>query len=389
LVVLGLVFWPGLTHFASHAQAPLPSPTPLPNQDRRFDLGIWLRETQPSVGETILAGYLDAASQQLNLNWVAVQLRWDYLEPQAGNLVWGSWDRFFQLAAERNLKVLVTVIGAPEWARNPQADSTALAPPADPAHLSSFLTALLTRYPNQIHALQLWEGINVWSQWGLPLQAEAYLELLAAVTPTIRALDPHLILISAALEPSSGNNPLSAIDDFTYLDNLLAGGLLTWVDCVGMQHKGYNLAPGVAFDALPPPDSSLIFRGPYETPHHSWSFYSTLTTYARKIAAQGSTTPLCVMRFGWASAQDYEAVPIPMRFALDNSLEEQAQWLLEAIELMDYQGWVWLAMLDNLNVAPEEGFSPQSPAAFYSLIRPGYGLALAWDDIAALNFRGR
>lgn len=377
-----------LVPLSTHAQNPLPTSTPIPNQDRRFDLGIYLRETQPSVNETILGGYLDAASQQLALNWVSVQLRWDYLEPEAGVYVWGSWDRFFHLTAERNLKVLVTLIGSPTWAKNPEAAPNTLAPPADPATLANFISVLLMRYPSQIHAIQLWEGVNTWPQWGLPLDANAYLSLLRASTTVIRTLDPNIVVISAALEPTSGNDPSIAIDDFTYLDSLLSLGLLETIDCLGMQHNGYNVPPSVAFDTLPP-DPNARFRGPYDNPHHSWSFYSTLTTYARKLAAQGTTIPICVTSFGWASGEDYEAIPIELRFATDNTLEEQRAWLVEAIHLMQESGLVWLAYIDNLNTAPEAGFNPDVSGVFYSLIRPNYGLALAWNDIAAMNFRAR
>jgi polysaccharide biosynthesis protein PslG len=156
---------------------------------------------------------------------------------------------------------------------------------------------------------------------------------------------------------------------------------------VGMHHNGYNVGATVAWDEVAA-DPAANYPGPFENPHPSWSFYSTLQTYANKIAVAGYDTPLCVTRFGWAVAEDLTGSPqANFEFALDNTLAEQQQWLLEAIELMQERGYVWLAFIWNLNAGPEAAFDPLNNSVAYSLIRPEYAFAPAWLAIEAMDFR--
>jgi len=352
----------------------------------RFDVGVQVRETAPNVDESIMADYMAAARQQLNLNWVGFQLRWDLVESQRGSYNWGSWDVAFNSAQRYGLKVALTVYGTPAWARPAEARIGYTPPPQDEADFLRFLETLLTRYPDHIHALEVWPRTNVQRQWDAPAEEAAprYVGLLSAVSQLRKRIAPALLLISGGLEPTGGDE--EAIDDFIFMDTLISAGLLNTVDCVGVRHNGYNIPPDAPFEAVPPDDKAR-FRGPFENPHHSWSFYSTLDTLARKVAATGLNIPLCVTHFGWATAQDLAAVPAALPFAQDNTLREQSRWTQEAIRLMQDWGFVRLALLWNLNYGPELGFDPQDPSVAYSLIRPAYAIAPAWLSLAALDFR--
>lgn len=366
---------------------PDPRLSPPPAINAQFDLGVTLRETQPNVDSSVMAGYMGAASDQLNLNWVRFQIRWDFIEPQQGQFNWANWDQVFALATEYKLAVLVNVLGSPAWARPPESDPNLMGPPHDPQLFADFVQRLLRRYPNQIHALEIWADINERANWDSVqgLQPDDYLALLRPSAQIIRRIDPDILIVSGALEPTGGIQDES-IDDFIYMDGLLAGGLLELIDCFGAQHIGYNVPPNIPWDAIPS-NPNAIFGGPFLNPHHSWSFYSTLNTYARKIAAAGYTTPLCVTRFGWGTAQDLVTVPPEIPFTGDNSLQDQAEWIMQAINLMQSWGFVRLAFIWNLNSGPEAGFDTSFSSVAYSLIRPNYTFAPVWHMIAALDFR--
>jgi hypothetical protein len=317
---------------------------------------------------------------------VGFQLRWDLVETQRGSYNWSSWDVAFRSAQRYGLKVALTVYGTPPWARPAEARTGYTPPPRDEADFLRFLEALLMRYRDQIHALEVWPRTNVQRQWDTPSEEAAprYLSLLSAVAELRKLLAPELLLISGGLEPTGGDE--ESIDDFIFMDTLIGAGLLNTVDCVGVRHNGYNIPPDAPFEAVPPDDKAR-FRGPFENPHHSWSFYSTLDTLGRKVAATGLDIPLCVTHFGWPTAQDLTAVPAALPFAQDNTLREQSRWTQEAIRLMQGWGFVRLALLWNLNYGPELGFDPQDPSVAYSLIRPAYAIAPAWLSLAALDFR--
>ncbi len=377
---------------------PIPQPTIPPRQNREFDLGI---QVIPNFNNDrqIMSGYMDAAANQLNLNWVKLQVRWEFAEPEPGVYDWErlGYDLFFETAAEKNLKVLISVVTAPDWAREPGANLEEQGPPADNQLFANFIGTMILRYPGQIHAVEVWNEMNLAREWTSPrgLSAADYVQMVTVVTETIRILDPNIIVVSGALSPTGVDDGVIAISDFRYTDELIAAGVLDIVDCYGAHHNGYNIGPNVPWDQVPN-DPDAIFRGPFDNPHPSWSFYSTLTTYANKIRATGSTVPLCVTEFGWAVAVDLlppELHPLQnFEFSEDNTIEEQRIFLVDAINLMQEWDFVWLAFIWNLNFGPEANWDisrPDRDNIPYSLIRPNYIPAEAWLYISDMNFRGR
>src|SRR5690606_27936133 len=105
------------------------------------------------------------------------------------------------------------------------------------------------------------------------------------------------------------------------------------------------------YDAIPN-DPSATYRGPFDNPHHSWSFRSTLQTYASKVASAGGDQKLCITEFGWPSAEGLDGIPEGFGFALDNTLEEQSDFTVKALDFMSNSDFVWLAFLCNLNYGP-------------------------------------
>jgi hypothetical protein len=177
---------------------------------------------------------------------------------------------------------------------------------------------------------------------------------------------------------------VSAIDDFDYLSQMIDAGLLNYTDCVGAHHNGYNIGPDVTWDKVPN-DPTASFRGPFDNPHHSWSFYSTLETYASKIALANGQQKLCVTEFGWASTEDLGGFPPGFEFANDNTLQEQADFIVKAMDVM--KGWntVWLAFIWNFNYGPQAGWATDNDNVPYSIIgkdwvfRPAYDAIIQWS----------
>lgn len=380
---------------------PIPQPTVPPRQESHFDLGIQMVQNFQN-DENAMRGYMDAAANQLRLNWVKLQVRWEFVEPEPGVYDWERFDLFFRLASEYNLKVLISVVTAPDWARESGADLAKHGPPADNQRFANFIGVMILRYYGQIHAVEVWNEMNLDREWASPqgLSAANYVAMVRTVketlhgTPDRPGLDPNVMIISGALSPTGFDNNVNAISDSRYTDMLISAGVLNYIDCFGAHHNGYNIGPNVPYDAVPN-DPTATFRGPFDNPHYSWSFYSTLNLYANKIRAAGSNIPLCVTEFGWAVAEDLDATyrPIPgFEFAEDNTLDEQRQFMIEAIQLMEQWGFVRLAMIWNLNFGPEASWDLSREYRDnipYSLVRPGYIPAPVWAYLSDLDFRGR
>jgi hypothetical protein len=356
-------------------------PTSLPVDDRRFQLGV-----QVQVSYDNMSGWMDVAANQLSMEWVKFQVRWENVEPEQGAYDWFEPDTFLPAAQAQGLKVLISVVTAPDWARESGVNLDAHGPPADPNVYAEFVTTMLERYPHMIHAVEVWNEMNLDREWTSTrgLVAANYVELLRTTYQAIKAVDPGVIVVSGALSPTGLSDGVRAWDDFAYMDQLIAAGMLNYADCVGAHHNGYNLSPQYTWDNAPN-DPAATFRGPFDNPHHSWSFRSTLETYADRIALAGGSQKLCVTEFGWPSAEGLEGVRQGFEFARDNTLEEQRDWTVQAIEFMRDSDFVQLAFLWNLNYGPQAGWAVDNDNVPYSIIGPNFVFRPVFDAVRDWN----
>lgn len=330
---------------------------------------------------------MDQVSGQLKLPWVKQQVRWDHFSPEPGVMDWSGYDAMVDAASERGIKVMMSVVGSPQWSRtyfdaNPEA-----APPDDLAQFTAFLGEMVVRYKGKIHAIEVWNEQNLDREWDTVegVKAASYVEMLRLAYQTIKSRDPNIIVISGALSPTGASaadpaNPNRVIymDDFQYFQQMIDAGFLDFADCVGAHHNGINMPPDVAWNEGYN-DATATFRGPFDNPNHSWSFKSTLWGYRDMIQQAGYNKPLCVTEFGWATSEGFDGTPAGFEFANDNTMAEQAEWDVRAFQLMREWGFVQLAFLWNLDYSYKGGIGATDPNAPYSILdlqgaaRPAYG----------------
>ncbi len=308
--------------------------------------------------------------ERLGLGWIKQQVRWGEMERSPGDLNWGMLDGIMAAAYDHQIRVMLSVVTAPDWSR--PAMGTTHGPPDDLNQFTAFLSKLIDRYPGQISAIEVWNEQNLEREWQTAdgLSAAKYVEMLQMAYGTIRAKDPGIVVISGALAPTGGwvepDGRVTAIDDFAFLQQLLENGMLKYVDCVGAHHNGYNIGPDVTAEEAPLQSEAATagFRGPFDNVHHSWSFKSTLQAYYQMLGGQKK---LCVTEFGWASTEGTGGTPAGFAFADDNTLEEQADWIVQAFKLQREWGVTWLAFLWNLDYGPK-GLGPEDNNVPYSVL---------------------
>ena len=356
-------------------------PTPFPVDVMRYQVGIQV-EQSPDFNYENQDNYYRSVTDDLGLGWIKHQVRWEAMETQPGEIDWSVLDFIMPSAQRFKVKLLLSVVTAPDWTREPGVDLSREGPPAEPHNYADFVAEIVKRYPGRIHAIEVWNEQNIDREWtsNHGLNAANYVELLRAAYDAIKAIDPGIIIISGGLAPTGISDGLNATDDLAYLQQLIDAGVLDWADCIGAHHNGYNIGPDHRYDQIPD-DADAVFRGPFENPHPSWSFRSTLEGYANTIRLAGKTTKLCVTEFGWASAEDLEGARAGFEFALDNTLAEQAEWLRKAMSNMEEWGFVWLAFIWNFNYGPQAGYDITNDNVPYSLIGPGFKFRPAYDAI--------
>lgn len=316
--------------------------------------------------------------KKLGMNWIKQQVRWSDIEPNPGQFNWDWLDGIINDANKAGLYVMLSVVTAPEWSRANSGGGTH-GPPDNYAEFGQFIGQLVDHYKYKIQAIEVWNEQNLDREWQSPegLKPADYVELLKIAHQEIKSRDPNVIVISGALSPTGGwvepDGRVTAIDDFAYFQELLNVGLLNYADCVGAHHNGINFPPDKDHDEGYD-DPPATFRGPFDNPHHSWSFKSTLQGYYNMMGGQKK---LCVTEFGWATSEGFGGTPPGFEFANDNSLEEQAEWDVQAFQLQREWGTTWIAYLWNLNYA-NLSRNPQDPNVPYSIVdfdgvpRPAY-----------------
>jgi hypothetical protein len=159
------------------------------------------------------------------------------------------------------------------------------------------------------------------------------------------------------------------------------------VDCIGVHLNGYNMPPDKEWNEGYN-DPTAKFRGPFDSPHPSWSFKSTMRLYYEK-----TQKPLCVTEFGWASMENLkrsdgspvQGAPRGFDFALDNTEQEQADWIVQAFQIMRDSGYVKFAIVFNLDYIQKVGGEPdQENVAPYSITRRDGSPRPAFEALKAM-----
>jgi uncharacterized repeat protein (TIGR01451 family) len=183
-------------------------------------------------------------------DWMLYYLDWSETEPAKGEYYWRNLDDAIWKAWWYNLKLIVRVDRAPEWARAP--GSSESAPPTGPDDLRDFLAAVATgerhyngqtSYVPKIDGYVIWNEPNLASEWGgQPPSATEYVALLQAGYDGVKGMDPSALVISAGLAPTNGD-PGVAVNDLTYLQAMLDEGACAYFDMLGANPMGFASAP--------------------------------------------------------------------------------------------------------------------------------------------------
>lgn len=342
---------------------------PWPQTDFGYGIQVHGNATVGDPAET-----MRVVDEQLGMDWVKMQIQWWLVKPDPEADQWFFYDGVIDEAANNNLNLLVSVVGAPEWTR---AAGGIHGPPDDYTLYADFLTELINRHPGEIDAIEVWNEQNLDREWVAPegISPERYVEFLSVAYDAIKAADPSIIVVSGALSPTGPGDWVSFANDFEYMDRALAAGMLNYADCVGAHHNGYNVPPDVLVqdtNSLPEAQTA-VFRGPFDnqfsgnTPNTLWTFKSTIDGYIERINAYENAKPLCVTEFGWASSEGYDVYPAGFEYAQDNTLEEQAQYITQAFRIMQESDDIWLAFLFNFDFG-NKGGGPSDDPTPYSIV---------------------
>jgi hypothetical protein len=190
----------------------------------------------------------------LGTHWVRIFVTWPDIEPAPGDfsVSWlGTYEKLFR-ELPPGTKVVVDVVGSPQWETGSSDEHT---PPANPADYAAFVGFLAQHWGGQVAAYELWNEEDSPSWWvGAPDPA-AYAALLRATYPVVKAAEPHATVLVGGL---TGN-------DYPYLEGLYQAGAKGYFDAVAVHTdtacdivSPYTFLRGLNERMIP--DSFLAYR---------------------------------------------------------------------------------------------------------------------------------
>ncbi|MCX7622996.1 MAG: beta-galactosidase [Thermomicrobium sp.] len=366
----GPVVYPSPTPDSRATGAPTATSVPLPlpvtpsaaTQGIGFAYGFnvaWRGDEEGEEFNRRTAEFVRAAG----FRWIRIQAQWESHEPQPGQWDLRPLDRVLPIYAEYGLEVLVSVVSAPQWARD-----TTGAIVRDPGDFRNAMRRFASRYRGRVRAWQLWNEQNIASNVYGPIRVESYARLLRAGYEGVKEGDPDALVVSGSLTPTGVNDPNLAIDDVAYLEAFYAldGGAWT---------RYFDILGAHANATLNPPDTLWPERpGPGPGWRDHPSFYFRRVEQLRAVMERHQDQrAVWITEFGWTTAN-----PAPgYEYGQYVSEEQQAEYLVEAFRIArDRWPWVTGMFVWNLNfstiVGPTDEKGPWSVLASDWTPRPAY-----------------
>ncbi len=318
---------------------------------------------------------------ELGFDWVKIQISWKQLEPAPGQysdlfdtyvrrVQWAS----FQVGAH---KILLSVVGAPDWARPQGFDPALEGPPADPATLANFLTAFIRETKpedNRIHAIEVWNEPNLIREWsGQDISGANYMRLFDAAYAAIKAVAPTITVVTAGLAPVGDGLP-GVVGDRTFLRQMYSAGLARYADVkIGVHPYGW----------ANPPDSRCCTNERGWASDKVFYFLDTITDYADIMRQNNHATKMWLTEMGWGTFKgvgpggvDLPAPAVAGFFDLITP-QQQAEYGIGAFALIQQpplSDMVELGVMWNLNFAMigDVVNAPQEQMGYSLLDATGY-----------------
>ncbi len=295
---------------------------------------------------------------QLGMTWVKIRVNWRTLEATKGTLNLTALDDAVNTFNAAGIKVLLTLTGAPDWARPSATDYvkslTQYGPPDNLADFGTFAGQIATHYVGKVQAYEIWSEPNLRRSWISPTVASRdatrmsdarYIDLLSAAYKAIKAVDAKAFVITGGLAPTGFNDRVNAIDDQVFLAALVDQNVAKVADAIGAQPDGF----------ANPPDALCCNQTPGVDTHFDnkrFYFLETLKAYDAILAAKKSSLPVWVTRFGWGTTEG-NTLEAPNRSEVPffgyTSAVEQAAYVPRAFEIGKSLGYVGPMFLYNLN----------------------------------------
>lgn len=292
------------------------------------------------------------------VTWVRQEFPWNRIEVRAkGNFsgpqgsTWDTYDRIVALAQEYGLELVVRLDLTPDWAGS---DASVLrSPPDDFMDYGDFVAAVASRYKGRVRYYQIWNEPNLFFEWGRTPDAAEYVRLLRTAYQRAKAIDPAIVVLSAALAPTLGTPDGKNESDLTYLQKMYDAGAGPYFDVLSAQGYGLWTGPG---DRRADPNQVNMSR----------------VQLLREIMVRNGDSDKAI----WISELGWDAVPLdlpepPLHGRVTE--EQQARYTKAALQRVQEE-WPWVGVVFYWHFRKVSDEARRNEEFYFRMVDPDFTL---------------
>jgi hypothetical protein len=330
------------------------------------------QEVEPAKRDKQLQMIQDAGFQ-----WIRQQFPWADIEISAkGNFedcrnanggacisAWTKYDNIVDLAAQHDINIVARLDAPPKWAQSTPGD---FAPPTNLNDYGDYVAAIAARYKGKVKFYQLWNEPNNYPEWGeLPVNPEAFTQLLCMAYQRIKQVDPEAQVIAPALTPTisldPGPGPGTGLNEFIFLQRMYDAGAGQCFDIMSAQ--GYGL-----------------FTGPTDRRIRPRIVNFSRPMYIRDIMVKNGDANKSI----WISEMNWNSVPDSIadkRFG-QVTLDQQARYLPMAYDRIQTD-YPWVGVAFTWYFKPATDAEKDQPKYYFRLVDPDFTVLPVYDSLKA------
>ncbi len=270
---------------------------------------------------------------------------------------WLKYDRIVELAEAYDLRLMTRLSNPPAWSRaDPKAGDNA--PPDNLGDYVNYAVAVARRYRGRIRHYQIWNEPNIYPEWGnKPIDPAGYADMLCRTYAALKAVDPEIVIISAAIAPTIALDGARDLSDLVFLQALYDNGGGDCFDVLSAQ--GYGLRSG-------PTDRRLRATSVNVARH----------TYYRDIMVRNGDAhkPIWLSEAAWNATLDAELSPeqISLYGNYGNVTQEEAARYMPMLYNRAQQEWPWVGNVMYWFFTRKDPFEADQAFYYFRMAEPDY-----------------
>jgi polysaccharide biosynthesis protein PslG len=273
---------------------------------------------------------------------------------------WAKYDQMVGLTEEYGLKMMVRLSNPPNWAQTNKHETIAdnYAPPDDIQDFVNYAVAVATRYKGRISYYQIWNEPNLYPEWGENFVEPArYVDMLCRTHDALKAIDPNIVIITAALGPTISLDGKQGYQDVVFLQNM------------------YDLGAARCFDVLAAQGYGL-YSGPTDQRQRVTTVGYTRHIFYRDIMVSNGDgyKPIWISEAAWNAILDADLPPDQIsqygNFGLSTQ-DEAARYMPLAYQRANEE-WPWIGQISYWFFTRPDPFEQGQALYYFRMVEPDY-----------------